>query len=108
MNLNIIGRHFEITKALKEHIETKFTKIKNHFDHVIDAKFILSVEKFNNIVDATIHLPHQDINAKSIDEDMYKAIDLAISKIDRQVIKYKEKHKNHRQSDGSIKNEPAE
>ena len=108
MNLNIIGRHFEITKALKEHIENKFTKIKNHFDHVIDAKFILSVEKFNNIVDATIHLPHQDINAKSVDEDMYKSIDLVINKIDRQVIKNKEKFRDHHKSDGSFKNEPTD
>ena len=107
MNLNIIGRHFEITKALKEHIETKFTKIKNHFDHVIDAKFILSVEKFNNIVDATIHLPHQNINAKSVDKDMYKSIDLVITKLDRQVIKYKEKNKDHHQSEGSIKNKSS-
>ena len=108
MNLNITGRHFEITKALKEHIENKFMRIKNHFDHVIDAKFILSVEKFNNIVDATIHLPHQDINAKSVNEDMYKSIDLVINKIDRQVIKYKEKFRDHHKSDGSFKNEPTD
>ena len=108
MNLNITGRHLEITPAMQEYIENKFIKIKSHFNDVLDAKFILSVEKLNNIVDATIHLPHLNINAKSIDEDMYKAIDLAISKIDRQVIKYKEKHKNHHQSDGSIKNGPAE
>ena len=108
MNLNIIGRHFEITKALKEHIETKFTKIKNHFDHVIDAKFILSVEKFNNIVDATIHLPHQNINAKSVDKDMYKSIDLVVNKIDKQVIKYKEKFRDHHQADGPIKHEPSD
>ena len=108
MNLNITGRHFEITKALNEHIENKFIRIKNHFDHVIDAKFILSVEKFNNIVDATIHLPHQDINAKSVDEDMYKSIDLVINKIDRQVIKYKEKFRDHHQSDGSFKKEPID
>ena len=108
MNLNITGRHLEITPAIQEYIENKFIKIKNHFNDVIDVKFILSVEKLNSIVDATIHLPHLNINAKSIDEDMYKAIDLAISKIDRQVIKYKEKHKDHHQSDGSIKNKPAE
>ena len=82
----------------------KFIKINNHFDHVIDVKFILSVEKFDNIVEATIHLPHLDINAKSVDEDMYKSIDLVINKLDRQVIKYKEKIKDHHQSEGSIKN----
>lgn len=108
MNLNITGRHFEITPALKKHIEDKFIKINNHFDHVINAKFILSVEKFDNIVDATIHLPHLDINAKSVDEDMYKSIDLVINRLDRQVIKYKEKNKDHHQSEGSIKNKASD
>lgn len=108
MNINIIGRHLEITPALKQHIENKFIKIKNHFKDVLDVKFILSVEKVHSLVDATIRLPHLDINAKSIDEDMYKAIDLVINKLDRQVIKYKEKYKDHHQSDGSIKYRPSE
>ena len=34
---------------------------------------------------------------------MYKSIDLVINKLDRQVIKYKEKNKDHHQSEGSIK-----
>jgi putative sigma-54 modulation protein len=106
MNLNITGRRFEITSSLRDHIQNKFIKIKNHFDHVIDVKFILSVEKLDNIVDATIHLPHQDINAKSVSTDMYKSIDLTINKIDRQVIKYKERFRDHHQADGSIKKQP--
>jgi len=108
MNLNITGRRFEITSSLRDHIQNKFIKIKNNFDHVIDVKFILSVEKFDNIVDATIHLPHLDINAKSVAEDMYKSIDLVINKLDRQVIKYKEKIKDHHQSEGSIKNKSSD
>jgi len=108
MNLNITGRHLEITPALQDYIENKFIKIKSHFNDVINAKFILSIEKENSVVDATIHLPHLNINAKSIDEDMYKAIDLVIGRIDRQVIKYKEKHKGHHQSDGSIKHRTSD
>ena len=108
MDLNITGRHLEITPALRVYIKNKFIKIKNHFNDVIDVKFILSIEKANNIVDASIHLPHLDINAKSVDEDMYKAIDLVIIKLDRQVIKYKEKYKDHHQSDGSIKHRSSE
>ncbi len=108
MNVSITGRHFEITPSLKEHIENRLIKINNHFDHVIDAKFILSVEKLDNIVDATIHLPHLDINAKSVHSDMYKSIDLVINKLDRQVIKYKEKNKDHHQSEGSIKNKSSD
>ena len=103
MNLNITGRHFEITPALKKHIEDKFIKINNHFDHVINAKFILSVEKLDNIIYANIHLPNLEINAKSVCDDMYKSIDLVINKLDKQVIKYRDKNKNHHQSEGSVK-----
>ena len=103
MNLNITGRHFEVTPALKEYVENKFNKINNHFDHVINAKFILSVEKLDNIIDATIHLPNLDINAKSVCDDMYKSIDLVINRLDKQVIKYKDKNNDHHQSEGSIK-----
>ena len=103
MNLNIIGRHFEITPALRQYIENKFIKINNHFNHVIEAKFILSVKKYDHTIDVTIHLPHLDINAKSVDDDMYKSIDLVINKLDRQVIKYKEKNKDQHQSEVSIK-----
>ena len=108
MNLNITGRHFEVTPALKEYVENKFNKINNHFDHVINAKFILSVEKLDNIIDATIHLPNLDINAKSVCDDMYKSIDLVINKLDKQVIKHKSKNKNHHQSEGSIKRKVSE
>ena len=103
MNLNITGKHLEITPSLRKHIENNLIKISNHLDYVIDAKFILSVEKLDNIIDATIHLPNLDINAKSVCDDMYKSIDLVINKLDKQVIKYKDKNKDHHQLEGSIK-----
>ena len=108
MNLNITGKHLEITPSLKKHIENKFIKINNHFNYVIDAKFILSVQKLDNIIDATIHLPNLDINAKSVCDDMYKSIDLVINKLDKQVIKYKDKNQDHHQSKSSIKHEVSD
>ena len=103
MNVNISGHQLEITTALKDHIEKKFTKLTNHFDHVIDAKFTLSIEKLNHIAEATIHLPKADLHAVSSDENMYHAIELVINKLDRQVIKFKEKNFDPHQASGSIK-----
>ena len=48
-------------------------------------------------------MPNLDINAKSVCDDMYKSIDLVINRLDKQVIKYKDKNKDHHQSEGSIK-----
>jgi len=106
MNINISGHHLDITPSLHEHITKKFLKIKTHFDYVIDVKFILSVEKLTHIAEATIHLPNIDIHAESTDKDMYHGIDLLIGKLDRQVIKYKEKIKDHHKSDNSYKSLP--
>lgn len=103
MNLKINGHNLEITPALREHIEKKITKLTNHFDHVIDAKFTLSIEKLNHVVEATIHLPRANIHAISNDENMYHAIELLINKLDRQIIKFKEKNFHRHQEIGSIK-----
>ena len=104
MNLIIKAHNFEITPSIDGHVRNKFKKITNHFDHLIDAKFTLSLEKLNHIAQVTIHLPKADIHAESSDENMYHAIEIAIQKLDRQVIKYKEKNSDHHQEDGSIKN----
>jgi len=104
MNLIIKAHNFEITPSIDVHVRNKFKKITNHFDHLINAKFTLSLEKIDNIAQVTIHLPKADIHAESSDENMYHAIEIVIQKLDRQVIKYKEKNSDHHQADGSIKN----
>ena len=56
MNLNLTGRHLEITPAIRQHVTDKFTKIKNHFDNVIDVNVILSVEKLQQKAEASMHI----------------------------------------------------
>tara|TARA_B100000780_G_C21091409_1_gene439865 strand:- start:966 stop:1289 length:324 start_codon:yes stop_codon:yes gene_type:complete len=104
MNLIIKAHNFEITPPIEEHVKNKFKKITNHFEHLIDAKFTLSLEKLDHIAQVTIHLPKADIHAESSDENMYHAIEIVVQKLDRQVIRYKEKNADHHQADGSIKN----
>ncbi len=103
MNLIIKGHNLKITPAINEHVLNKFQKITHHFDHLIDGRITLSLEKLEHIAEATIHLPKADIHADATNSDMYHAIELLIQKLDRQVIKYKDKHYSHHQSDGSIK-----
>ena len=103
MNIIIKAHNFEVTPSIDKHVRNKFKKITNHFDHLIDIKFTLSLEKLDHIAQVTIHLPKSDIHAESSDENMYHAIEIVIQKLDRQVIKYKEKNLNHHQTDGSIK-----
>ena len=108
MNLHLTGHHLEITPALREYVQNKLTKISNHFDHVIDIKVTLKVEKLTQKVEATIHVPGNDLHAESSGENMYSAIDLLADKLDRQVVKHKEKHADHHKSNGAVKHQAIE
>ena len=108
MNLHLTGHHLEITPALREYVQNKLTKISNHFDHVIDIKVTLTVEKLTQKVEATIHVPGNDLHAESSGENMYSAIDLLADKLDRQVVKHKEKHADHHKSNGAVKHQAIE
>lgn len=95
MQINLTGHHIDITEALREYVDTKFAKLERHFDHITNVHVILNVEKTNQKAEATVHLNGGEIFAESVHEDMYAAIDGLINKLDRQVIKHKEKMKKH-------------
>ncbi len=94
MNLHMTGHHLEITPSIRDYVSSKMTRINRHFDHVIDVNMILSVEKLRQKIEANVHLSGKDIFAESENDDMYAAIDLLIDKLDRQIVKHKEKIKN--------------
>lgn len=91
MNLNVSGHHLEVTPAIRTYVSGKLDRVTRHFDHVIDAHVILSVDKLVQKAEVTLHVRGKDIHAQCIDADLYAAIDLLVDKLDRQVIKYKDK-----------------
>lgn len=95
MQLQITGRHVEVTDAIREFVENKFKKLERHFDHITGAHVILSVNNHEQEAEATLNIAGNDVFAKSTEENMYAAIDTLIDKLDRQLIKHKEKIKNH-------------
>ncbi len=92
MNLNLTGRHLEITPAIREHVTSKLDKVKRHFDNVIDINVILSVDKLVQKAEATVHVSGKNIFAETEDSNLYVAIDALVDSLDRQVLKHKEKH----------------
>lgn len=95
MQIDITGHHCEITPPLRDYVNQKIGRITRHFDNVTDVHVILSVEKLVQKAEATIQVKGGKIFADSTDADMYAAIDSLTDKLDRQVIKFKEKIKNH-------------
>ena len=94
MQLKISGHHIEITEALREFINKKFNKLMSHSDSITNAQVTLTVEKTRQMAEANIHIKGADIVASSEHQDMYAAVDLLVDKMDRQLLKHKEKSLN--------------
>jgi len=99
MQVNLTGHHIEITDSLKDYLNTKLTRIERHFDNVTDISCILSVEKLRHKAEAKINVSGGTLFADSVEEDMYAAIDSLIDKLDRQIVKHKEKLTDHHARD---------
>lgn len=105
MNLILTGHHLDITPAIRDYITTKLNRITRHFDHVIDVNVILSVAKLQQKVEANVHVRGKDIFAQVEDGDMYAAIDLLADKLDRQIVKHKEKLGDDHSARGALKHQ---
>ena len=106
MNLSISGHHLEVTPALRDYVTQKLGRITRHFDRVIDIKVFLTVDKLVQKAEINIHVPGKEIFAESSDDDLYAAIDALADKLDRQVLKYKDKTNEH--GHDSMKHVPVE
>ena len=108
MNLHLTGHQLPITPAIRDYIGSKLQRITHHFDNVIDVSVIISVEKLQQRIEATVHVRGKDIFCESSAADMYAAIDGLIDKLDRTIIKHKEKARSHRHDGASLKHQDAE
>ena len=95
MQINLTGHHVDITTAIREHVTEKMAKLERHFDNITSAHVVLNVEKLRHIAEATVYVCGAELFATAEDENMYSAIDAMIDKLDRQVIRHKEKLKKY-------------
>ena len=96
MRIDVTGHHMEITPALKQHVEKKMAKLQRHVDHISHMHVVLTIEKERQKAEATLHVDHHDLFATDEQDDMYKAIDHLATKLDRLLLKHKEKLSSHR------------
>lgn len=91
MQLSITGHHVDVTDALRNYVTEKFGRLERHYDHITNAHVVLTVEKQIQRAEATVHVTGSDVFADSENDDLYAAIDAMSAKLDRQIIKHKEK-----------------
>ena len=107
MNLHLTGHHLEITPPIRDYVSSKLARVTHHFDHLIDVNVILSVEKLMHRIEANVHVRGKEIFCESADADMYAAIDGLVDKLDRTIIKHKERSLEHRHDGAALKHRGA-
>lgn len=91
MQLTLTGRQLEITDALREYANDKLRRVEKHFDQMIDLHLVLSIAKLEHHAEATITASGKKVHAECGGQDMYAAIDGLVDKLDRQLLKHKER-----------------
>lgn len=100
MNLTISGHHLEVTPAMRGYVTSKLERISRHFDQVVDIKVLLTVDNLKEKdlrqrAECNIHVKGRDLFAESAHADLYAAVDELADKLDRQVLRYKDKAQDH-------------
>jgi len=97
MQLNITGQHLELTDSLRDYVSSKVSRLERHVDNITNVQVTLKVEKERQIAEITLHVAGADLHATAEAEDMYASIDALTDKMDRQLIKHKEKAQARKQ-----------
>ena len=91
MQISISGHKLKITSALKKYASNKLAKVERHSQLVTRTDIVISIEKERKIAEGTLHIAGADIHASSQNTDMYSAIDSLTEKLDKQLLKYRER-----------------
>ena len=95
MQMTISGHHLDLTDPIRDYVTTKLSKLERHYEQITSTSVILTVDKLQQKAEATVHVSGAELFANAEHADLYAAIDALSDKLDRQLIKHKEKHRGH-------------
>lgn len=93
MLVNILGRNLRITEAMENSFEDKLSRLDKYFSKEQEAKVEVSAFKKTSEQKVEITIPFENgvVRAESADIDVYNALDNAVEKLKKQLIKHKER-----------------
>ena len=97
MQVSVTGRHIETTDSMRQYAENKAGKITRFYDRIERIEVVLDHESSKHRVEIVVRADHKNTVVAQVDAgDFYEAVDLVVSKLERQLIKHKEKYRNRK------------
>src|SRR3989344_1976840 len=97
MNISVTGLHIETDPKLKAYADKKIKKLLRYHSKITDLKVRLISEKSHRgqeqdyYCEITIHVPGRILEIVDVEREMEKAIDRAVERMKRVLIKSREK-----------------
>ena len=95
MQLSVKGRNLEITPAIRAYAEEKLSRLTRYLENIVSMHVVLSVNKHRQITEVTLRVRDLTIRAEDESDDLYSSIDLVAEKLERQILRYKERIMAH-------------
>ncbi len=94
-NIQITGRHVQVTDSMKDYAIEKISKIERFMNRIIDVNVIMDIQKIDHRVEIILKAGHLKITSQASSQDMYASIDKAVDKLESQILRYKSKIQDH-------------
>jgi putative sigma-54 modulation protein len=107
MQLDITGRHIEVTPALREFTEEKLGKLERLLDEPLEIHVVLGIEKHRHMAEVQVKSKHAVFSGAQETGDLYVSIGEVADKLERQVLKHKEKARTRKFKNGPRSPEAA-
>ncbi len=93
MKLNIRGEKISITSSMKAYVTEKLSKLDKYFENPeeINANILVRIKGLEQIVEVTALTKKFTLRAEESNDDFYKAVDLVVTKLERQIRKNKDR-----------------
>jgi putative sigma-54 modulation protein len=103
-NIQITGRHIEVTDSMKDYAMEKLSKIERFMNRIIDVAVIVDIQKLDHRVEMILKAGNLKLTSSASSTDMYASIDKAVNKLEHQILRYKSKMQDHHLKNNVDKN----
>ena len=107
MNVEIVGRHLEVTPKLREFTLDKLRRLERLLDGPLEVHVVLSVEKHRHMVEMQVRSRASVLSGAEETPDLHVAIAEVVDKLERQAQRHKERTTDRRRRDGTRAPEAA-
>lgn len=101
-DISITGRNVQVTDSMKDYVMEKISKIDRFSERIIEVNVIMDIQKLDHRVDIIMKVDHIKIKSHASSTDMYASIDMAVTKLDTQLRRYKQRIQNHQAKKVSV------